>query len=246
MSRLLLLLSLLVAGCCLGGGADSCAEACATEGECTPHASFEGVGCYAMSDAECAASAACRDEGRCSVAEDGVCVRPEEVEAHRCATSVGCRVNGACHAAAGSCVVQSEAECTASLGCLAQGRCRFDPITHFCHVADDAGCAASTGCALEGLCTYEPLSFIEGGGYGHCALTSAGHCEGTLACVRDGRCQVLEATDCNPPCDRYYCGRSGDRSAPTPCIDDLEDTTAACAPDGRCMRGDDGVCVHVL
>lgn len=237
---------MVLGACCFGPPSSPCADVCATTGACTTRPDLEHVyECYAGSDADCAGSAACRDDGLCAATEDGLCVRPEDVQAHRCATSNLCLLEGRCHSVRGACVPESAADCVASLQCIAHGRCSLDATFGYCYARDSADCAGSTGCSLEGICTWEPLSLVEGGGYGHCALTATGHCEGTLACQRDGRCVPLPPIDCARDCTLYYCGREGMRATLDPCTEIRDEGLLVCAPDGRCMRGADGVCAHL-
>jgi hypothetical protein len=198
--------------------------------------------CYAGSDADCAASDACTRYGRCAVAEDGSCVAPGDVESRRCATSVECTVWGGCHPREGFCEPLSEDDCRRSLECITQGRCTYDASSHGCFATDPADCARSTGCTLEGICTLESLPVL---GHTYCGVGRNGHCEGTVACARDGRCAVRPLDACSEGCRIFYCGRPESISAPAPCTEMHGSALLVCAPDGRCMANAEGVCEHL-
>lgn len=238
------LLGLGFSACCFVPNASWCADECRREGACQVRTHHAGDGihrCYAASDTDCAGSERCARTGACYAADDGLCVRAEDVAGHRCTALPACRARGACHPRDGICEPTSEVDCMNTLQCLTEGRCRFDASRNFCYPSPE-DCARSTGCALEGICTLEGDPF---GGPGHCALTSFGSCEGTLACTRDGRCAPRPVDGCSPGCRLLYCGYATSTSTPRPCTEQ-GGMEPACEPDGRCMRNAAGACEHVF
>ena len=248
-------------------------EGCADRGACAVNRDGE---CRVESSG-CQRSDACQDEGRCEYAISERCVEGEV----NC--DEACRMEGACTLVNGVCVATSDEDCADSHFCRYEGQCALNGDR--C-VSNEAGCATNSMCEMNrGLqpnmpdrwCSYHPdadwcwdgatacdmvcfergdCSFIDG----VCQAGSDADCEGSLACIVQGRCSTpggegalcgaLSNTDCEGSLEcaafgrclsnGYTCWNGTDRNmgSLSGCSRDPE-----CKTLGRCLTADDGSCV---